>query len=156
MLTSCTKSWNFLSYLWAVDGSSSLLVVLEWPGCCSLLFCWFPLSRFRNSIFFLNCAILFASLACCCWFVWFFSGGCLRHFLYQIGQQFAFHCPRRRTKCNGCSPIKVKENFTTPSSFQQFQNWPNIVFLQLTFENTIIRNTVGYHYITWYSITLNN
>ena len=57
---------------------------------------------------------------------------------------------------NGCSPIKVKENFTPPSSFQRFQICPDIVFLQLTFVNCIIRYTVEYRCITYCSITLDN
>ena len=48
----------------------------------------------------------------------------------------------RKRFCNGCSPIKVKENFTPPSSFPLFQICPDIVFLQLTFVNCIIRYTV--------------
>ena len=35
--------------------------------------------------------------------------------------------------CNGCSPIKVKENFTPPSSFQRFQICPDIVFFAVNF-----------------------
>ena len=58
-----------------------------------------------------------------------------------------------KKSCNGCSPIKVKENFTPPSSFQRFQICPDIVFLQLTFVNCIIRYTVDYRCITCCSIT---
>ena len=96
-----------------------------------------------------------ASLALRCWFVWFFLG-CLRLSLHQIGQQFAFNCPGRRTKCYGCSPIKVKENFTQPRTFQRFQICPDIVFLQLFFVNCFIRYTVEYRCITCFSILLDN
>ena len=59
-------------------------------------------------------------------------------------------------RCNGCSPIKVKENFTPPSSFQRFQICPDIVFLQLIFVNCIIRYTVECPCITCCSISLSN
>ena len=74
------------------------------------------------------------------------------HSPHQIGQHFVFHCPGRRTKCNGCSPIKVKENFTPPSSFQRFQICLNIVFLHLIFVNCIIRYTLEFPCFTSYSI----
>ena len=83
-------------------------------------------------------------------------GWCLWHFLHQIGQKSALHCPGQRTKCNGCSPIKVKENFTPPSSFQRFQICPDIVFSQLTFVKCIVRYAVDYRFITSYSIPLDN
>ena len=45
--------------------------------------------------------------------------------------------------------MKIKENFTPPSSFQRFQISPDIVFfLQLTFAYRIIRYTVDYRCIT--------
>ena len=59
-------------------------------------------------------------------------------------------------KCNGCSPIKVKENFTPPSSFQRFQICPDSVFLLLTFVNCIIHYTADYRCITCCSITPDN
>ena len=144
-----------MSNLWAIDWSCSQLIVFEWPGCRSILLCWFPLSRVRTSISLLNFTLLFASLAFCLIRLIFF-GGCLRHSLHQIVQQFAFHCPGRWINCSGCSPIKVKENFTPPSSFQRFQIFPDILFLQLTFLNRIIRYTVDDRCTTWYWISLDN
>ena len=58
--------------------------------------------------------------------------------------------------CNGCSPIKVKENFTPPSSFQRFQIVRILCFLQLTLMNCIFRYTVDYRCISGCSITPDN
>ena len=40
----------------------------------------------------------------------------------------------KQTNCNGCSPIRDKENFTQPSSFERTQICPDIKFLQINFE----------------------
>ena len=58
--------------------------------------------------------------------------------------------------CNACSPIKVKENFTPPTSVQRFQICPDIVFVQLTFVNCIIRYTIACRCITCCSYTPDN
>ena len=73
-LTSSNKSWNFLSYLWAVNWSSSLLIVLGLPGC--LLRCLFRLNEVKSSTCFVNCTRKFrsASPALRRWFVWFSLG----------------------------------------------------------------------------------
>ena len=130
--------------------------MLELLGCCFL--CLFLLIGVNSSTCFFefhsHLSICLTGVALLIRLILF--GWCLRHSLHQIGQQFAFHCPGRRTKCNGCSPIKVKENFTPPSSVQWFQICPDIVFLQLTFVNCIIRYAVEYRCITCCSITLDN
>ena len=53
-----------------------------------------------------------------------------------------------QTNCNGCSPIKDKENFTQPSLFERIQTCPDIKFLQINFVNYIIRSTVDCSCIT--------
>ena len=45
--------------------------------------------------------------------------GCVWHFLRKIEQQFVFHGPRRRIKCNSCSPIKDSKRI--PVRFSGFQ-----------------------------------
>ena len=134
VLTSSTKSWNFLSYLWAVDWISSLLVRLELPDCFLQLLCLFHLSRACTLITFLNCTLYSPH-----WPVAVDLFDSLRHSLHQIGQQFAIHCPGGRTKCNDCSPINFQENLTPPSLFQRIQICPDIMCLQLTFVNCFIR-----------------
>ena len=62
--------------------------------------------------------------------------------LNKAKQKYAYNGNIINGNCNGCSPIKVKENFTPPRSFQRSQICPDIVFLQLTFVNCIIRCTL--------------
>ena len=90
-------------------------------------------------------------------------GECLWHSPHQIGQQFASHRPRWRTKCNGWSPIKVytsqfvsAEKFTPSSSFQRNQICPDFVFLQLNFVRCVIHYTVDYCCIFYCSISPDN
>ena len=130
--------------------------MLDLPGCCfafALLVSFEQGSHF-NFFIELHSSVRLAGLLVLICLILF--GWCFRHSLHQIGQQFAFHRPARRTKCNGCFPIKVKENFTPPSSFQRFQICPDIVFLQLTFVNCIISYTVEYRCITCFSISPDN
>ena len=75
VLTSSTNSWSLLSCLWTVAWSCSLLIVLELPGCCSLLLCFLLLRRVIHSYGTIaasvNWTLRYASLVLRCCFVWF-------------------------------------------------------------------------------------